>query len=69
MEGIFSIGGFNVACNNISDSSLKVGGESMNVIRFKTMERGTYLTCTIFTASRIHWGNISIKLNVLLQGH
>ena len=62
------IDGFNVACKNIDASYLKVGGESMSVILFGQQKKGTYLTCPIFSASQIHWGNISIKLPVMLQG-
>ena len=31
---------FNVACNNISDSSLKVGDESISAISFQTTAKG-----------------------------
>ena len=34
------IDGFNAACKNISYSSLKVGDESMNAIRFWTIAKG-----------------------------
>ena len=34
------IDGFNVACNNISDSSLKVGDESISAISFQTTAKG-----------------------------
>ena len=37
---ILLIYGFNEALNNISDSYLKVGDESMSVIRFLTTEKG-----------------------------
>ena len=36
----FLINGFNEACNNISDSYLKVGGESMSAIIIYTTSKG-----------------------------
>ena len=34
------IGGFNEACKNIAASYLKVGNDSMSVIRFRTTSKG-----------------------------
>ena len=59
---------FNTACNNIDSSSLKVGGESMVVINFRTTEKGKLPPLSYISARRSHQEGISIQLTVLLQG-
>ena len=39
-RGNLLIGGFNMECKNVAASFLKVGGESMSAIRFRTTEKG-----------------------------
>ena len=53
------IDGFNEAFNNISVSYLKVGDESMSVIRFRTTEKVNLPHFSYISASQSHWGQSS----------
>ena len=62
------IDGFNDACKNIADSYLRVGGESMIMIRFWTTAKGKLPHLPYIFRNPKPLGDISIQLPVLLHG-
>ena len=62
------IDGFNAECKNISASLLKVGGDSMRKIRFRTTAKVNLPHLSYISVSRRHWGHSSRQFPDMLQG-